>query len=846
MQKKKKAPGIKRHSISRRLTISLILTAVAVSAVVSALTYFVTLIEARAQLEQRADEYCELIADALRMPLWALHTDSIKSVGSSYGQNDFIAGLKILDSDGASFFSLRQEGKTGPFFQRSKKIYYKNEYLGKVDVVFSRAQYAQNLNRLLIASIVGALAILAALSLVTGSLLRRYLGVPLRNLGAQVDAFAYGNYALPPANLHPVEFSQFIAVLHDMGGTIKLQMATLKETEKKYRSLIETLNDCVWETDEKGVFTYISPRYEDLLGHAPKNMLGKSRFSYMPEEEAQQAAERFARFVADGQPFSGLETTLLDLQGNPVRIEYNGAPIFGADGQVAGLRGVDRDVSERKAREQAESDRNAAEAAAKARSVFLDNSGQGFLSFGPDMLVEPEYSKECVHIFKRSIDGCSITELLFPEDDDARRTLEKNFLRIFESAGRSKQKVLLSLLRKEYRLGETFVEAEYRVVRGKMMLILTDVTRRKELENEITQERNRLKFVVSTVRDSQDFFSTLDDFAAFRNEDMAAMVEGDADPKETLSVAYRMIHTFKGNFAQQDFLFTPQALHTLENRVARLLKKSKVSQDDLARLVEDLKKFAALDLDMEVIEEFLGQEFLQQRGVVIITEAQAARLEAMANRLLEKAVDSFDAESLELLAEIRNIRSVSFKDLLSQYPKAACELAERLDKMLHPFSIEGDAFFVNPDVYMPFTRSLVHVFRNAVDHGLETPDERLEAGKDPAGTLRCEVTLEDSGILVTIEDDGRGIDTGHLRDVAVERGMLSEQEARTADSETLLELVFEMGFSTREAVSTVSGRGVGLAAVSRELKALGGTLALETEPGKGASFHFSLPADQEK
>ncbi len=835
----------KKYSISRRLTISLILAAALVSAAASAVNYYITMSEAQQQLELKADEYCELIADALRMPLWALHTDSIKSVGTSYAQNEFIAGLKIFDSDDAPYFEQKLDDTNGPFLSRVKKIYYKNEYLGSVEVAFSRAQYQKNLARLLTASIVAALAILGTLTLITGSLLRRFLGVPLRNLSAQVDAYAFGHYALPHADLHPVEFSQFISVLHDMGRTIEQQMDTLKDAEKKYRSLIETLNDCVWETDAQGVFTYISPRYEDLLGYKTRAMLGKSRFSFMPEEESQMARERFELCVAQGRPFSGLETSLLDTNGKSLRIEYNGVPIFdGPDKKLVGLRGVDRDISERKARERAERDRNAAEAAAQARSVFLDNSGQGFLSFGTDLIVEPEYSKECLHIFKKSIDGESIVELLFPDDAESQATLEKNFKRIFESTSRSKQRVLLSLLRKEYRLEGTFVEAEYRLVADKMMLILTDVTRRKELENEIIQERNRLKFVVSTVRDSQEFFTTLDDFDTFRKEDLHGMTEVGADAAEILSVAYRMIHTFKGNFAQQDFLFTPQALHTLENRLARLLKQSRISLEDIARIQNDLREFTALDLDLEVIEEFLGQEFLQQRGVVIITEAQAARLEAMANRLLDKAIDFFDAESLELLAEIRNIRSVNFKDLLAHYPKAACELAERFEKMLHPFEIEGEDFYITPDDYIHFTKSLVHVFRNAVDHGLETPDERIELGKDPAGTLHCEVGREKDAILVRIEDDGRGIDTQHLRTVAVERGVLSQEQADAASESELMEVIFEMGFSTRESVTTVSGRGVGLSAVKKELDALGGTIAIESHPGKGTSLLFTLPVER--
>lgn len=127
----------------------------------------------------------------------------------------------------------------------------------------------------------------------------------------------------------------------------------LRETMERFRSLVETTSDWVWEVDENTVYTYASPQIRQLLGYRPEEVLGKTPFDFMPQEESQRAAGVFRQFSSSRQPFSSLENTSLHKEGRTVTIETSGVPIFGPDGLFRGYRGIDRDVTKRKQAEEA-------------------------------------------------------------------------------------------------------------------------------------------------------------------------------------------------------------------------------------------------------------------------------------------------------------------------------------------------------------------------------------------------------------------------------------------------------------------------------------------------------------
>jgi two-component system chemotaxis sensor kinase CheA len=240
---------------------------------------------------------------------------------------------------------------------------------------------------------------------------------------------------------------------------------------------------------------------------------------------------------------------------------------------------------------------------------------------------------------------------------------------------------------------------------------------------------------------------------------------------------------------------------------------------------------------MAGLHDILGEDFFSQEDELIISKHKLIEIEKKISMLLTPN------ECKMLIPELRKLRHRPFDTLLKSYPDYVLNMAERLEKLIYPVVMNTETILVNPDFYSDFTKSLVHVFRNAVDHGLEAPDERLDNDKDEYGKIHVSLTSTEKHILLTIKDDGRGIDAATIRDKLVESGLKMLEEVEKLTDAEAVQLIFADGFSTKEDVNELSGRGVGLAAVFEELTKLGGFLTVQTEINQGTEFAFNLPKE---
>jgi two-component system chemotaxis sensor kinase CheA len=478
-------------------------------------------------------------------------------------------------------------------------------------------------------------------------------------------------------------------------------------------------------------------------------------------------------------------------------------------------------------------------------SGLLNNSGQGFLSFGPDLTVEPEYSRECVTVFGREVAGESVAALLFPEDAEERTRFGGNIERIVHTADEFQRDILLSLMPKELFLNERYLDIAYRLLGdARLMLIITDITEQRRLEARVAEEQTRLRFIVAAATESVELFEVLDDYQNFREKTLPRLL---AAPDEELAAGlaeiYRQVHTFKGLFGQLEFFHLPRCLHQYESALNRLRRGLAKKQPDRTVLEkEQALADQALAQELAVLQETLGDSFFARRGHLSLTPEQTEMLERLADRLLQAKGPALDSEeTMEMLRLIKRLRYVSFGDLLSGHAKTAGRLAEQLEKELAPVEVEDNGVRVAPEIYSPLTKSLIHLFRNAVDHGIEGPEERLEQGKEEEGHLHCSTSMEGDRIIIEINDDGRGLDVEAIRRKGVALGRFTPEQAATLDDAALRLLIFEDEFSTKEEVSELSGRGVGLAAVRMETERLGGSIEVDSTLGQGTRFKFILP-----
>jgi len=244
-----------------------------------------------------------------------------------------------------------------------------------------------------------------------------------------------------------------------------------------------------------------------------------------------------------------------------------------------------------------------------------------------------------------------------------------------------------------------------------------------------------------------------------------------------------------------------------------------------------------LDRLMNLVGELVTDRIRFQQ----IAEKLRARGErnGVAQELLEAATHLGRVAS-DLQAQVLKARMLPIEHLFSRFPRYVRDLAQRSGKRVEVV-LEGQDTELDRSVIEQIGGPLMHLVRNAVDHGIEPPAERERLGKPPAGRLRLAASQEEEGIVVVVEDDGRGIDTDRVRQKAVALGLLSAEAAARLSEEEAVELIFHPGLSTASQVTEVSGRGVGMDAVRAGVQSLGGSVEVETERGRGTRFVLRLP-----
>lgn len=207
---------------------------------------------------------------------------------------------------------------------------------------------------------------------------------------------------------------------------------------------------------------------------------------------------------------------------------------------------------------------------------------------------------------------------------------------------------------------------------------------------------------------------------------------------------------------------------------------------------------------------------------------------------LDEPLHQLSALLRELRDEVFKARMLPFSFAAERFPRLVRDLARKQGKEVS-LQIEGMEIELDRGILEEITEALVHILRNAVDHGMESPDERVAAGKPYNGVVSITVARDKDHVEIAVADDGRGIDPARITQKAVEKGLLTPAQAYNLPRQAALMLICAPGLSTATEVSDISGRGVGMDAVKAKVHQLGGTLAIESESGRGSRFILRLP-----
>lgn len=233
---------------------------------------------------------------------------------------------------------------------------------------------------------------------------------------------------------------------------------------------------------------------------------------------------------------------------------------------------------------------------------------------------------------------------------------------------------------------------------------------------------------------------------------------------------------------------------------------------------------------------------VNQVGELVITQAmifaQTKEMPADKYSLLLRGIDELSQHTRELQESVMSLRMQPVKSIFSRMPRIVRDLSAQLGKDIHIETI-GENTEIDKTVIEQLGDPLTHMIRNSIDHGVEMPEVRIQRGKPAQGTIKLSADSRGGRIVIEIEDDGAGINRERVLAIAQEKGIVAPDAAMT--DEEIDNLVFKPGFSTAKEVTSISGRGVGMDVVKRNIEGLGGTVSIRSTPGSGSVFTVTLP-----
>ncbi len=259
---------------------------------------------------------------------------------------------------------------------------------------------------------------------------------------------------------------------------------------------------------------------------------------------------------------------------------------------------------------------------------------------------------------------------------------------------------------------------------------------------------------------------------------------------------------------------------------------------------QKIKTSSTIRVDHEKLDHLMnliGELIINRNRFVLLTKELEEKKDL--TEVIQDFYETTDALgriSDDLQDTIMQVRMIPIRTVFSRFPRLVRDLSRKSGKKIE-LIIEGEDTELDKSLVELIGDPILHLIRNAVDHGQETPEERRAAGKPEVGKVWLRAFHEGNSVMIEVEDDGRGIDPEKIKKKAIEKGIITPEEAEKMDDREAIDLIFAPGFSTADKVTDVSGRGVGMDVVRNNIKSLNGNVFVHSEVGKGTKFTLSLP-----
>ncbi|GEM_PF-6480975 len=269
--------------------------------------------------------------------------------------------------------------------------------------------------------------------------------------------------------------------------------------------------------------------------------------------------------------------------------------------------------------------------------------------------------------------------------------------------------------------------------------------------------------------------------------------------------------------------------------------KRSVESRELKNTKEELSEVQVNIAQLDNLINELGEIMIDRNRIVDVLSSLENKypLDSDVSKLSE-ATSKLWKSSYRLQSQLLNIRSIPLHSILDKYNRLTREIAKKMNKKIR-LETTGQELKLDRIILNYLNDILIHLVRNSIDHGLEDTETRIALGKDPTGTIKISAEHKSNKAIFQVSDDGKGIDTAVILQKIIDKKLIAANEAKELTKEQLIDYIFHPGFSTKESVSDISGRGVGMDVVKNTIQKLGGGITISSEKNKGTTFKITLP-----
>lgn len=287
-------------------------------------------------------------------------------------------------------------------------------------------------------------------------------------------------------------------------------------------------------------------------------------------------------------------------------------------------------------------------------------------------------------------------------------------------------------------------------------------------------------------------------------------------------------------------VFDPKNIQVKESVTAA----NQESSGPVVKKQEEKKEEDKMTVSMTILNDFMeesGELTVIRNSILKLVKKIETKYRGDDDvEMLNDLLGSMHHVTSNIQGKITDMRQVPLKSTFRPFKRLVRDLSKKLNKKVE-LEIEGEETAVDNIIAKLYNNTLIHIVRNSLDHGLETPEERVANGKSEVGNLKFKVTESGEDIILQIIDDGKGINPEFIRKKAIEKGIYTEEELNQMSELEIVNIIFASGFSTAEQVSDLSGRGVGMDMVRGSFEAMGGEIFVKSEVGKGSTFNLKVP-----